>query len=276
VHHGMCYRYTGYIADLSPKSAILPTISPQSIGTCTGDTYHDVPGVSATHTTMYHSYPRLNTVMVRVFQEEKGYVSEDGDDGVLFWRVIECRIMCFGISEMTDFCALVSNSLHVAGLNSCYQKTVMIPSTPILEDDENSTVDQIRRRAKWDNDDYVCRGLILKGMSDPLFDVYQNLKSIKELRDSLESKYMADDASSKKLIKTGRNLRANGPTYMGFDMSKVECYNNHGNGHFARECRSPKDSRRNGVVELQRRIVPVETSASNALVSQCDGVGSYD
>nr|GEV38384.1 hypothetical protein [Tanacetum cinerariifolium] len=47
-------------------------------------------------------------------------------------------------------------------------------------------------------------------------------------------------------------------------------------GHFARECRSPKDSRRNGAAEPQRRTVPVETSTSNALVSQCDGIGSYD
>nr|GEZ79776.1 hypothetical protein [Tanacetum cinerariifolium] len=47
-------------------------------------------------------------------------------------------------------------------------------------------------------------------------------------------------------------------------------------GHFASECRSPKDSRRNGAAEPQRRTVPVETSTSNALVSQCDGVGSYD
>nr|GFA01512.1 hypothetical protein [Tanacetum cinerariifolium] len=47
-------------------------------------------------------------------------------------------------------------------------------------------------------------------------------------------------------------------------------------GHFARECRSPKDSRRTAAVEPQRRSVPVETSTSNALVSQCDGTGSYD
>nr|GFA15936.1 hypothetical protein [Tanacetum cinerariifolium] len=47
-------------------------------------------------------------------------------------------------------------------------------------------------------------------------------------------------------------------------------------GHFARECRSPKDSRRNGATEPQRRTVPVENSTSNALVSQCDGVRSYD
>nr|GEV46942.1 ribonuclease H-like domain-containing protein [Tanacetum cinerariifolium] len=33
-----------------------------------------------------------------------------------------------------------------------------------------------------------------------------------------------------------RNLRANGPTSMGFDMSKVECYNCHKKRHFAREC----------------------------------------
>nr|GEX95492.1 hypothetical protein [Tanacetum cinerariifolium] len=78
------------------------------------------------------------------------------------------------------------------------------------------------------------------------------------------------------LQKTGRNLGANGPTSMGFDMSKVECYNCHRKGHFAKECRSPKDSRRNGVVEPQRRTVPVKTSTSNALVSQCDGVRSYD
>nr|GEW95433.1 hypothetical protein [Tanacetum cinerariifolium] len=68
---------------------------------------------------------------------------------------------------------------------------------------------------------------------------------------------------------TGRNLGANGTTSIGFDMSKVECYNYHKRGHFARECRSPKDT-------TQRRNFPVETFTSNALVSQCDGVGSYD
>nr|GFB12285.1 hypothetical protein [Tanacetum cinerariifolium] len=46
------------------------------------------------------------------------------------------------------------------------------------------------------------------------------------------------------LQRTRRNLGANGPTSIGFDMSKEEC--------------------------------SVETSTSNALVSQCDGVGSYD
>nr|GEV27234.1 hypothetical protein [Tanacetum cinerariifolium] len=56
------------------------------------------------------------------------------------------------------------------------------------------------------------------------------------------------------LQRTGQNLGVNGPTSM----------------------RSPKDTRRNVQLEPQRRSIPVETSTSNALVYQCDGVGSYD
>nr|GEV69131.1 ribonuclease H-like domain-containing protein [Tanacetum cinerariifolium] len=48
------------------------------------------------------------------------------------------------------------------------------------------------------------------------------------------------------LSKTDKNLGDNGPTSMDFDMFKVECYNYRRKGHFARECRSPKDSRRSG------------------------------
>nr|GEX87206.1 hypothetical protein [Tanacetum cinerariifolium] len=75
------------------------------------------------------------------------------------------------------------------------------------------------------------------------------------------------------LQKTGRNLGANGTTAIGFDMSKVKCYNCHRRGHFARECRSPRDNKNK---DTPRRTVPVEVSTLNALVSQCDSVGSYD
>nr|GEX33971.1 hypothetical protein [Tanacetum cinerariifolium] len=54
---------------------------------------------------------------------------------------------------------------------------------------------------KWENDDYACRGIILNGISDSLFDIYQNVESRKELWDFLEAKYMIEDASSKKFLK---------------------------------------------------------------------------
>ncbi|GJW67336.1 zinc finger, CCHC-type containing protein [Tanacetum coccineum] len=75
---------------------------------------------------------------------------------------------------------------------------VYVLTAPMPEDGgENPTVEQVRKRAKWDNDDYVCRGLIPNGMSDSLFDVYQDVETYKELWDTLEAKYMAKDASNK-------------------------------------------------------------------------------
>ncbi|GKE54130.1 hypothetical protein Tco_1489286, partial [Tanacetum coccineum] len=51
----------------------------------------------------------------------------------------------------------------------------------------------------------VYLGHILIGVSDSLFDVYMNVESSKELWDSLESKYMAEDSSSKKFLVSNFN-----------------------------------------------------------------------
>ncbi|GJW99131.1 zinc finger, CCHC-type containing protein [Tanacetum coccineum] len=44
------------------------------------------------------------------------------------------------------------------------------------------------------------RGLILDGLSNPLFDIYQNVESSKELWDSLEAKYIVEYVSSKTFL----------------------------------------------------------------------------
>ncbi|GJX98073.1 ribonuclease H-like domain-containing protein [Tanacetum coccineum] len=76
------------------------------------------------------------------------------------------------------------------------------------------------------------------------------------------------------LKNTGRRITVNGNESIGFDKSKVECYNCHKRGHFARECRASRNQD-NRNRESSRRSVPVETTTSNALVS-CDGLGGYD
>ncbi|GJU94816.1 zinc finger, CCHC-type containing protein [Tanacetum coccineum] len=84
-------------------------------------------------------------------------------------------------------------------------KVVYVLTTPMSELMKDATVEAIRIRAKWENDDYICRGHILNGMSNSLFDVYTNVESAKELWDSLESKYMVEDSSSKKFLVSNFN-----------------------------------------------------------------------
>ncbi|GKC39131.1 putative ribonuclease H protein, partial [Tanacetum coccineum] len=73
------------------------------------------------------------------------------------------------------------------------------------------------------------------------------------------------------LNKTGRKINANGSETIGFNNSKVECYKCHKRGHFARECRAPRENRNS---EPVRRNVTVETTETKALVAQ-DRLG-YD
>ncbi|GKD55450.1 ribonuclease H-like domain-containing protein [Tanacetum coccineum] len=56
--------------------------------------------------------------------------------------------------------------------------------------------------------------------------------------------------------------------------SKVECYNCHKYGHFARECRALRNQENRGR-EINKRTVTVETPTENALVAK-DGIKGYD
>ncbi|GJW84914.1 ribonuclease H-like domain-containing protein [Tanacetum coccineum] len=73
--------------------------------------------------------------------------------------------------------------------------------------------------------------------------------------------------------RTGRKLDINGQRVR-FDKSKVECYNCYKNGHFAKECRFPRNQENKGRGN-NTRTVTVETPTQNALIAQ-DGIGGYD
>ncbi|GJU10459.1 ribonuclease H-like domain-containing protein [Tanacetum coccineum] len=69
------------------------------------------------------------------------------------------------------------------------------------------------------------------------------------------------------LKNTGRKLTVNGNETIRFDKSKVECYNNHTRGHFARECRAPRNQE-NRNRENTRRVVHLEEFVNELIVSE--------
>ncbi|GJS23125.1 ribonuclease H-like domain-containing protein [Tanacetum coccineum] len=102
-----------------------------------------------------------------------------------------------------------------------------------------------------------------------------NSTTIDNLSDAMDLRWqmaMLTRRARRFLKNTGRKFSRNGTETIGFDKSKVEFYNCHKRGHFARKCRAPRNQE-NSNMENTRRVVPVETT-TNALVSY-DGSG-YD
>ncbi|GJV37956.1 ribonuclease H-like domain-containing protein [Tanacetum coccineum] len=73
--------------------------------------------------------------------------------------------------------------------------------------------------------------------------------------------------------KTDIKITINGSDTAGYDKSKVECFNYHKMGHFARECKGPRNyDNRNKNQDSSRRTINMEETSSKAMVA-IDGAG---
>ncbi|GKD51439.1 ribonuclease H-like domain-containing protein [Tanacetum coccineum] len=138
---------------------------------------------------------------------------------------------------------------------------------------------------------YKCAKTLMEAIEKSISDVviysfFANQSNIPQLNNKDLQQINADDLEEmdlkwqmamltmrarRFLNKTRRKINANSFETIWFNKLKVECYNCHKKGHFARECRAPRENRNR---EPIRRNVTVETIEIKTLVAQ-DGLG-YD
>nr|GEW96276.1 putative ribonuclease H-like domain-containing protein [Tanacetum cinerariifolium] len=125
-----------------------------------------------------------------------------------------------------------------------------------------------------------ARGTLLMDLPDKHQLKFNSHKDAKTLMEAIEKRF-GGNTETKKVQKTllkqqYKNFTVSTASSVSAICAKMHVSSIPNVDSLSNECRSPKDSRRNGAAEPQRRSVPVESSTSNALLSQCDGVGSYD
>ena len=104
-------------------------------------------------------------------------------DGNNFKQWSKNRLVFF---EQLEVDYVLFKVLSINGSN-----TNIDPSNVIIVDDVV--------KKKFEKDNKIVRGYLLNHMTNPLFDLFLNYKSAKEIWDSLEKKYDVDDAGKKKI-----------------------------------------------------------------------------
>ena len=71
---------------------------------------------------------------------------------------------------------------------------------PLLEPKEDNIAELVAKRKKREEDKLICRGHILKALSNRKYDLYTNTHSAREIWEALENKYKAEEEGTKKFL----------------------------------------------------------------------------
>nr|GEY45450.1 putative reverse transcriptase domain-containing protein [Tanacetum cinerariifolium] len=179
--------------------------------------------------------------------------------------------------ELPEKLCGIHNTFHVSNLKKCLaSKNLVFPLEEIQLDDKlhfiKEPIEIMDREVIKVNGLVRMNGVGVKCFVKLFlvtFSIVPFVKGVLEM--DLKWKVSMLTMRVKRFIKkTGRKLDLNSKETVGFDRTKVECYNCHRRGHFARECRALRNQE-NRNKDAPTKNAQVDTSTTNALVVQ-DGI----
>nr|GEV01565.1 hypothetical protein [Tanacetum cinerariifolium] len=129
-----------------------------------------------------------------------------------------------------------------------------------------------------------AKSTMLMAILDERLDRFHGIKDVKTLWAAIRTRFGVHAFYERKQFykKTKRKLKFNKKEPVGFDKTKVECFNYHRRGHFARDCRTTsnlgnrsRDAGKVGYIGRDNGKRPAKKEDEKALVVQ-DGLGTYD
>ncbi|KAK3025452.1 hypothetical protein RJ639_041338 [Escallonia herrerae] len=106
------------------------------------------------------------------------------------------RLECFDGGDFVRW----QRKMHFLLVTVKVYYVIVNPRPPKPGENEEESVAKTRERLRWNQNDEICRGHILNGMSNTLLDAYPTVKTAKELWNQLERRYITEDATVKRSV----------------------------------------------------------------------------
>ncbi|KAL2465761.1 Uncharacterized protein Adt_41612 [Abeliophyllum distichum] len=108
-------------------------------------------------------------------------------------------------NPITEVVATENQTLATMPSPSVNQTMAQVPSFALTQTvaptgHGEGDIQVVRVVEAWKHSDFLCQNSVMNGLADSLYNVYNTMKTVKKLWESLDQNYKTEDTGAKKFI----------------------------------------------------------------------------